>query len=237
MPTTFLDLPWEVRLMIYTAVLESELPPPSCPSESRETRLEWSSGNLWEFHGKYPLRLGPVACSGLLFTSHEIHAEMFDAINRFKGRGQLRYKLDLMIKEKCQVYYNWLSIPILAPRVDIIDVDVRNFGSPRWGSKFWDEPPLLASILLALLRRFLEAGPVFMDPSKPKRDIKVGTIALNFLTTDDSDDMVEGPISPEIALKSLKASLKRMITTADAACHVARRIRLMLNGKGGRSGN
>ncbi|KAI9792580.1 MAG: hypothetical protein M1816_002100 [Peltula sp. TS41687] len=216
MPTTILDLPLEIRQLIYAAVLDSELPPPSCPSENVHSGKGWPADRNFTYVGDdrnmYPLSPFTAAGSGLLLTNRQHRAETLDAIAAFKAHRQLRYKLDCMIGEEARLYHTWLSVPLLSSRIDIVEIDVRilnrldRFGlPPNPFHVFWS--------LDAMLRRFLEGGPDFRTPPNAGRVIEVGTIVLNFMSPAESAD---GSTRPDRVVDGPTRSLLRVFNELSA---------------------
>lgn len=186
----FLDLSRELRDIIYTAVLGSELSPPSSPAESGDRKRTSGRGGLdeeaFEYCNMYSLQPVPVSSSALLRTNRQIHTELAEIISRVKKSKTLRYKLDCLMLDERLIYPTWLSVPALSSSVASVEVDFRLFGDCNGKRSGWaggdGAPSVIIWSLFALLKRFLLRGPDFLSPPKPGRKIKIGVLVLNVIT-------------------------------------------------------
>ncbi|KAI9792478.1 MAG: hypothetical protein M1833_001091 [Piccolia ochrophora] len=187
-PSTFCSLPREIRDQILTAVLESELSPPTYSADYLQDRMhvqeiKAADREYGEENVHYHTRPVLISGSSLLLTNHQVCAETRNVIYRLEDSQMLRYKLDCIIESEKAMYPTWLKVPALSRWIGTIDVDFRivgvrdehrtNFfpgdGGPEQAS--WDS--------LALLNRFMERGPDFISPGKGgRKKIQVGTVAI-----------------------------------------------------------
>ena len=187
-----LDLPQEIREIIYIAVLDlsNSILPPSSPLEAGERKkganrcLEW--GQSFENCNMYSLHPLSRSRPPLLLASRQIYDEFSEVLERQKRLGKLCYKLDCMIVAHELIYPTWLSVPILSPRLDRVDVDVRLLGKQhmtkrsKWHHSLGGPSPMLWS-LFALIKRFLTRGPDFLAPTLHReQQIQLRELVINF---------------------------------------------------------
>jgi hypothetical protein len=227
-----LDLPREIRDLIYRAVLDSELSTPSSPAELRHNRKQMpsqygSSEYFSEHCNQYPLQPVSISISSLLLTNRQIHREILDAIARLKAQKQLRYKIDCMIEDEKRIYPTWLSVLVVSFHIDVVEVDFRIFGQ-RDDNRSGFAPgnggpgPLVWS-LFALPDRFLERGPNFLSSCKTRQKIEVKLITLNVVTPSEpvegfipkdwrtNESRMTGVIHPESVLWCIKEYLGNVL--------------------------
>ena len=96
----------------------------------------------------------------------------------------LRYKLDCVILDEEAIHLAWLGVPALSPRLDTLELSLRQFGDPdSWYSAWYEGDGhgcRLMKSLYSLLRQFLECGPYFGTPLA--LGIEVGTLVLNVIS-------------------------------------------------------
>lgn len=244
----------EIRDLIYLALLTSEDPTPTSPSETlldRKTTSEIDSPYL-ESCTRYPQALLPASTSSLLLTCRQIHDETLTAIANFKSKSGLLYILDCMIEDEQRIYPTWLLIPAVASDIDRVDVNFRLFGTRKGHSSAFissdvGPSPLMWS-LLSLLYRFLDCGPDFMCQSTIGRKVTIGTIVLNvnspaepaggFIPVPNCFNAgVDGLMHPEGVVSILHAELNILLDNssvaryADVVYEQVRRVVLALDGK------
>jgi hypothetical protein len=170
----FLNLPRELRDMIYTYFLEAHrTAPPSPPfagprihrTEKNETEVQTAIKNI-----AYPISIPQSQISTLLSTHPQIRSEVLDlADKRNQITTCLPAELDIM-STGYVLYPLWTRLPILtAPTTALnITVNLRIFspeafraqdGPPRW-------PCYAAGRLLTLLNQFFTCGPAFTSTRK-----------------------------------------------------------------------
>jgi hypothetical protein len=180
----FLDLPREIRNLIYIAVLDPSihwLTPPSSPKEAGKRKLEEPSSGF----NQYPLRPLFRTRPALLFANRQVHAEFTDVIERQKRLGRISYKLDCLVFARECIYPTWLSVPTLCARIDRVNVDVRVLGeierktrSMRKGWAGWPHDTTWS--VFELITRFLERGPDLLAPVLPLEQLQVEEMVINF---------------------------------------------------------
>ncbi|PSN68754.1 hypothetical protein BS50DRAFT_323782 [Corynespora cassiicola Philippines] len=132
----FLDLPREIRDMIYAAVLTSERPRPTLGEEQwlfRFRRIfEPQSSHHGEYGCAYSLEDTPGTCGNLLQCSRQVNAEMMEAIGRAKRRELLAVKLDCIAEDESFHYFTWLSVPLVTTTRSIQEGKSR---MPNWADR------------------------------------------------------------------------------------------------------
>jgi hypothetical protein len=113
----FLDLPRELRDLIYTDYLTGKDPQPSAKS----TRSTHGWDPLWATETGssgasacfFAAKETPTTCANLLTTNRQVNAEMRHAIERAKRKGGLVARVDCMVKNERRHYFTWLSLPLI----------------------------------------------------------------------------------------------------------------------------
>jgi hypothetical protein len=170
----FLNLPRELRDMIYTYFLEAHrTAPPSPPfagprihrTEKNETEVQTAIKNI-----AYPISIPQSQISTLLSTHPQIRSEVLDLADK-RNANQICQIADLDIMATGYVLYPlWTRLPILTAHSASLHVTVnlRIFspeafraqdGPPRW-------PCYAAGRLLTLLNQFFTCGPAFTSTRK-----------------------------------------------------------------------
>jgi hypothetical protein len=170
----FLNLPRELRDMIYTYFLEAHrTAPPSPPfagprihrTEKNDTQAKTAIKNI-----AYPISIPQSNISTLLATNHLIRSEVLDLADK-RNANQICQIADLDIMATGYVLYPlWTRLPILTAHSASLHVTVnlRIFspeafraqdGPPRW-------PCYAAGRLLTLLNQFFTCGPAFTSTRK-----------------------------------------------------------------------
>jgi hypothetical protein len=170
----FLNLPRELRDMIYTYFLEAHrTAPPSPPfagprihrTEKNDTQAKTAIKNI-----AYPISIPQSNISTLLATNHLIRSEVLDLADK-RNANQICQIADLDIMATGYVLYPlWTRLPILTAHSPSLHVTVnlRIFspeafraqdGPPRW-------PCYAAGRLLTLLNQFFTCGPAFTSTRK-----------------------------------------------------------------------
>lgn len=186
----FLKLSREIRDLIYHAVLESADEAPISPSACGPRLEAGSDCENWIDPCQYtrpPIDFATMgACTryleiplhiesrSLLFVSRQIHMEIKEEIARFETSHEVTYKLDLIIENEYVLYPTWISLPIVSPRVDVVETQIRAMGdwTDTHGSGWYAGAgghSHLGRSLLELLQRFLVRGPDFL--SQPKEPV------------------------------------------------------------------
>jgi hypothetical protein len=193
-----LTLPRELRDEIYAWILRDAQPP---PARSRRRRVAHNDGDgddatvLGDSRVRYPVHGGPAATGALLRSCRQVRAELLAVA----GRAPLRYKVHLGVSGDADVLYpTWVAVPLVAGRVDVLEVEVRLRGrraaaggslrsfdgggrdtaddDDDGGADVGAGNVVVAG--LALLRRFVERGVDFLG-AKRAEAVAVGLLALN----------------------------------------------------------
>ncbi|CZR63382.1 uncharacterized protein PAC_13279 [Phialocephala subalpina] len=177
MPTLF-TIPRELRdailgHVVYAAI---NLPTPTAPfDESTRTEILDLDSQSWG-HGKSVKYLKSSSRLGhfpTLIVNRQIRAETLDLLEKLPNKHS--YKMDLMLINETDIWATWLSVPLIANRVDEVYVSFRNVGiaTNEFNEEYQHEmyagksllrggcggPPYLTWCLYDLLERFLRYGP------------------------------------------------------------------------------
>ncbi|KAF2489144.1 hypothetical protein BU16DRAFT_586294 [Lophium mytilinum] len=200
----FLELPRELRDMIYYAALTNELPRPSVSDD----RLQMWKVHEVTTHSEQPGEVGnsytldgvPDTCSTFLRCNHQMREEMGHVITRAKSRREMPLKLDCLVEDERNIYVTWLSFPLVRTHVERprfwkpttythlhhLQVDVRLTGNRKrkWASPWiiGKPPGRIAWGICAALKRIIEYGPDFSSDKKSSRTFMVDELVLNVVT-------------------------------------------------------
>lgn len=140
---------------------------------------------------RYPKHTSLPPTHSLLHTSRQLRAELLDSIKRM---GPVKYKIDVTGRnDKNVLYPTWISVPVFARHVDILEVQLRvhlgqtssicstpdDEGRERDGDMFPGG--------IALLERFLERGIYFLSKKKAQR-ITVGLLDIQVDSLPDVEE-------------------------------------------------
>ncbi|KAF2789028.1 hypothetical protein K505DRAFT_328521 [Melanomma pulvis-pyrius CBS 109.77] len=113
----FLDLPRELRDMIYLEVITAERPMPTLGGAQWLFRFrrvfEPQSSLRGEYGCAYSLEKPPGTCANLLQCNRQIFAEMTETIWRARKKGRASVKLDCIAEDESFHYFTWLRIPLV----------------------------------------------------------------------------------------------------------------------------
>ncbi|OCL09294.1 hypothetical protein AOQ84DRAFT_363416 [Glonium stellatum] len=202
----FLELPRELRDMIYMAVLTSEVPRPSLsdnrlrPENIHQIGYHVADAQPGEFGNAYTLDESPSTCASLLCSSRQVNKELGEAINRAKSRGQMPLKMDCLVLDERIIYVTWISFPLVRTHIERpwfkppklstnfhqLQVDVRLTGTRKrkWTDPFiTSKPPgRIAWGVCAALKRILDNGPEFSARQRASRTYMIDELILNVIT-------------------------------------------------------
>ncbi|EMD88107.1 hypothetical protein COCC4DRAFT_145628 [Bipolaris maydis ATCC 48331] len=114
----FLELPRELRDMIYTEMLMSTKPLPS--GQDTQTAANWhlvrqthqpSTDSSRCFVSS---RAMPGTCASVLASNRQVHQEMMQIANKARQAGQLASRLDCLVLNNAH-YFTWLAVPFVRP--------------------------------------------------------------------------------------------------------------------------
>lgn len=140
---------------------------------------------------RYPEHTSLPPTHSLLHTSRQLRAELLDSIKRL---GPVKYKIDLTGREdKHALYPTWISVPLFARHVDILEVQLRIrpgqtssiCSTPDDEGRECDGDTFSGGI--ALLERFLERGIYFLSKKKAQR-ITVGLLDIQVDSLPDVEE-------------------------------------------------
>ncbi|KAF2260727.1 hypothetical protein CC78DRAFT_386782 [Lojkania enalia] len=119
----FLDLPRELRDMIYLAVITAECPRPTLGDAQwlfRFRRVFEPESIRWGEYGcAYSQEQRPETCANLLQCNRQIHQELTEAIQFAKTRGCGSVRLDCIAEDESFHYFTWLSIPLVTTSINM----------------------------------------------------------------------------------------------------------------------
>ena len=113
----FLELPRELRDMIYMAIITLERPRPT-PGEAQwlfkfRRVVEPQSIHRGEYGCDYNLDKPPSTCASFLQCNRQIYIEMGEAIRLAHQKGLVSARLDCIAEDESFHYFSWLKIPLL----------------------------------------------------------------------------------------------------------------------------
>lgn len=201
-----LELPRELRDIIYMAVLTAEVPRPSLssnrlrPWNAHKIAAHAANAQPGEFGNTYSLDELPSTCTSLLCSSHQVNEELSEAISRAKSRGQMPLKIDCLVEDERIIYVTWISFPLARTHIERpwfkspkwstnlhqLRVDVRLTGTRK---RKWADPLItskppgrIAWGVCAALKRILDYGPDFSAQRKASRTYIIDELVLNVIT-------------------------------------------------------
>ncbi|OQE44911.1 hypothetical protein PENCOP_c002G07083 [Penicillium coprophilum] len=163
---SLMELPQEIRAMIFEEALNAHRTPPVRPSTLNmvfllDMRYKAYLRYLVPFHERRDSH-SPSNDLPLLLTSRQVFEETKSTLNRME---RTTYFLDISVLDDQYLFSSWISVPKLTTCLSTLHVDVRLFGriltaeegrrqlgsGGRWGFHW---------CFYALLERFLQYGPV-----------------------------------------------------------------------------
>jgi len=178
---TLLSLPLEVRNQVYQNVIFSSSLRPSGPEACRSSHYGITDpcGTSMGYRcvGYVPAR---VIGLPLLLVNKQVNSEVRNLLDSTVRRNQVIYKLDCIIENVGRLFVTPLSLPVVASKISVFEIDLRFFGDynlKRGCVALWGDS------LLALLAMILRRGPNFLcvRDGKSPRNLEVEVMALNFL--------------------------------------------------------
>lgn len=128
----FLDLPRELRDMIYMAVLTLERPRPTI--EGVQWSVELAQRDVGYAYAQEP---PPSTCANFLQCNRQIHDELMEMICFAKERGLMNVKLDCMARFDVISFFTWLRIPVVKTTVKARETVQTRRSS--WASMVWEK--------------------------------------------------------------------------------------------------
>jgi hypothetical protein len=121
-----------------------------------------------------------IASLPLLLVNKQVNSEVRNLLDSIVRRNQVIYKLDCIIENVGRLFATPLSLPAVASKISVFEIDLRFFGDynlQRGCVALWGYS------LLALLTMILRRGPNFLciRDDRSTRNLEVEVMALNLL--------------------------------------------------------
>lgn len=242
--SALLDLPRELRDIIYAYFLEAHRPsPPSPPfSGPRIFRLaEDENGQpIPQKDIAYPVSIPRTNIHALLHTNRSIRSEILELVDkRNQSHAYLPAELDLMVTGYV-LYPLWTRLPCLpsgtATSLDLT-VNMRVFSAEAFrANDGWPRQPGVAfRCLLTLLNQFLTCGPAFarLPPLQRDSSREVHTPSIDTLTVWMVNYDIYTPRMFPPAVYETVRRCKALALRADVR-PVVRRVRVVVDDSEGR---
>ncbi|KAH7062829.1 hypothetical protein BKA63DRAFT_429306 [Paraphoma chrysanthemicola] len=131
----FLELPRELRDMIYMAVITWErLRPTLDDTYGWPNTWNLQSGHRGEDGCVFAKKGAPSTCANMLAVNRQVNAELAQAVNRARRAGLLTAKLDCVARNGETFYFTWLAVPIVS-RTNPSKIRARNRSTSHWAPK------------------------------------------------------------------------------------------------------
>ncbi|MCJ1388277.1 hypothetical protein MMC18_001122 [Xylographa bjoerkii] len=206
----FLQLPREIRNQIYSILLESEDVPLqlseliakrhqanevatehillSQANDERSRAILLYNPAQYQAHNPATLpERGSVAFLRLRLASHQVLAEVSDAVRVYNPRGGT-YKLDVILCGGCCL--SWTALPTPLQELRHVIVDLHIFSFDDWSGD--RGPRQYLPELLRLLTTFLRTGPSFSENQSVLPDVKLDSITVNVADYEGSESFEQG---------------------------------------------
>lgn len=149
----FLDLPRELRDMIYLAIITAERPRPSLGEAQWLFRfrrvIEPQSSHRGEYGCAYSLEPRPSTCANFLQCNRQVHEELSRAIRLAKKKELMSVRLDCIAEDESFHYFTWLGIPLV--KTTWVMKEGRSRLMPEWADRMMEK-------YLACPHRVLSSG-------------------------------------------------------------------------------
>ncbi|KAF2498236.1 hypothetical protein BU16DRAFT_615311 [Lophium mytilinum] len=199
---SLLSIPQELRDNIIELVLSSARLAPPTISSAETTRctpatsgesgspdsgfMSWPYGpsHVWLEKSVYRSNSYPLS-----LTNHQLADETAAALRRLSLLS-LRYELDVMIANERDLLPTWLSVPVLATKLDVVNVTFRAMGlEDEHKRSAWKSgctgPPVIMWCFYYLLEHVLKRGPVGQTSSSRDREVSIKVLDLDFVGNND----------------------------------------------------
>ncbi|KAJ5356890.1 hypothetical protein N7517_011499 [Penicillium concentricum] len=192
---SLMDLPQEIRVMIFEDVLHGHRTPPIYPSKLNmvdfpDMHYKANIEPLRPYHEQRDTH-SPSNSLPLLLASRQVSMETQSILNRMR---KTTYVLDISVLNDLDLFSTWISVPRLTTRLSTLHVDIRLFGRIITTKEACDQIGCGGRYgfhwsFYALLERFLRYGPVgakkgrtsdYGNPSYKNRHISVENLILDF---------------------------------------------------------
>ena len=128
---SFINLPRELRDLIYIHLLNEERRAPDNPDCAGERDPSWNTPCTiyFEAHSPKPALLQLKLCA------KQLHSEVSDTLTKHIKAPTGPAHLDIMVKGSC-IWPTWIALPV-TPDLDLtIRINLRLFEAKGWGSEF-----------------------------------------------------------------------------------------------------
>ncbi|CAP96877.1 hypothetical protein E8E15_006204 [Penicillium rubens] len=123
---SLMDLPLEIRLMIFKETINGRRTPPMPPSKSHRGEITyWQDRDSCHRHKLCHEVSDSSNSLPLLLISRQASVETQSILNRMK---KTTYVLDLSILNEEKMFTTWILVPRLTTRLSALHIDVRLFG-------------------------------------------------------------------------------------------------------------
>lgn len=181
-----LNLPRELRDMIYVYFLEARRPAPPSPPFAGPRTFRVGDEDVPLRDIAYPISLPPSHITSLLQTNRSVRSEVLELVDKRNDSSRsLPAELDLMATGYV-LYPLWTRLPTIPNKNASLEVTVnlRIFSPEAFRSNDgWPRQPGVAfRSLLTLLNQFTRCGPAFTwlpGPVKPIASVETLTIRLS----------------------------------------------------------
>ena len=189
---SLLDLPREIRDIIYELVLASKIAAPFDPGADPPASCTYYTPKPYENYHPTSFSLKPLrpASYGLLLVNHKVNQETREAIRRLASQTQLHYRLDCFVFNRPLFFHpTWIEMPAFIPHIDNIDVDFRlTFAAyanlaPDSANRISLPWAFLAQSFLEFIRNFADSASTFNALTAQKSEgssaLAINTVTIN----------------------------------------------------------
>ncbi|KAJ5497416.1 hypothetical protein N7463_009403 [Penicillium fimorum] len=192
---SLVDLPKDIRAMIFEDVLHGHRTPPIYPSKLKmvdfpDMHYKANIEALRPYHEQRDTH-SPSNSLPLLLTSRQVSVETQSVLSRTR---KTTYVLDISVLNDLDLFSTWISVPRPTTRLSTLHVDIRLFGHIITTKEARDQIGCGGRYgfhwsFYAVLERFLRYGPVgakkgrksnYGNPSYENRHISVENLILDF---------------------------------------------------------
>ena len=179
-----LCLPWDIRSLIYAALLTEDHRPCASPLDLPVTECIFP---FWQPHSNFIHQPPPPTfiCHGLLWTCRQTREELCGILEREQQRETLKCKMDCMALRTSELFPSWTWFPAPLRYLSKLEVDLRilSAGSgghnvPRCSSGILNNP---AFKLAELLEELFHRGPAYKPVKVLRNDVHIKGLVVNVI--------------------------------------------------------